>query len=814
MKKEKFLKVGLSVLCTAVLAACGGSDDDTPSPTNTPTPTNTATTTPTATATPTPSAIPTTQAGAQLTEAERAARAEQLSEEKNSYVAIQHAKKIRSDVEEKDGTATSNATPQRVSQTTLNPSLDTIVVAVPSNDKGKVTYLEDFQFNNGNGVVKTKASSVPGRNPNPGTAPGYELGSFATEYNLKNTESPVDNFINPAVSQINPISQPIFKANFTSNPTTSTFGLTRVIRDSIAANPTLAGTIGTDRNKLEQLIELVRKELNKYAEGKDKYQNIIDPMGRAFAGKIANLLPESANDLNNIGVPTSTSAYKNISSTTTGIQALEYILGKDVTAALTANAYPVDKTNANIKDYINYTQNVSGDNYANDLRNFINSDEVRKLVEAEINRGNRLDERYILSRETGKTNLNHIYKKEASGQDSSTAFDLGNSNYRQSTYSATLQNPPKFGATATETNTQGTRTGTALVYQAGRRVYITDDGKQGNNFNYVRTADYSRDHSYNGNLGATRAKGDGINTTTLSPDRNKVRELKDTVAEVYGNKTFTYEVGKTNNTDYFDNFANDGGNNAPFTGAFNKKTGYYASKELKHVQYGRVTSAISGLLPSDLKEGRVDGTVVGIYGRYGADGTENTYFARGNNRTSNADIAKLSGNLTYSGHAVAYGLDNSYNKVAAVTSSGIPNAIGSAAAGNGYSLWSGNHVNATIDTSKKTVEGSINNIWSNGKTQSNGDLDVQRVDLVTFKGDFGANGNMIGTSEVAEGAAANKKLTADERKGDFRAALFGSNGEEMAGNVKSSSNEAEKAWGASFGAAQVQGSPWATQISQ
>ena len=59
MKKEKFLKVGLSVLCTTVLAACGGSDDDTPSPTNTPTPTNTATTTPTATPTsmPTPSAL-------------------------------------------------------------------------------------------------------------------------------------------------------------------------------------------------------------------------------------------------------------------------------------------------------------------------------------------------------------------------------------------------------------------------------------------------------------------------------------------------------------------------------------------------------------------------------------------------------------------------------------------------------------------------------------------------------------------------------------------------------------------------------------
>ena len=95
------------------------------------------------------------------------------------------------------------------------------------------------------------------------------------------------------------------------------------------------------------------------------------------------------------------------------------------------------------------------------------------------------------------------------------------------------------------------------------------------------------------------------------------------------------------------------------------------------------------------------------------------------------------------------------------------------------------------------------------------------MDLVKFNGDFGANGNMIGTSEIVtsdtgtnKSAALNKNLTDEERKGTFHAALFGSNGEEMAGNVKSSSNEAEKAWGAAFGAAQVQGSPWATQISQ
>ena len=292
------------------------------------------------------------------------------------------------------------------------------------------------------------------------------------------------------------------------------------------------------------------------------------------------------------------------------------------------------------------------------------------------------------------------------------------------------------------------------------------------------------------------------------------------MAEVYGNKTFTYEVGKTN-ANYTDNFVNDGGNNAPFTGAFNKKTGYYNAKELKHVQYGRVTSAISGLQPSDLKDGVVDKTVVGIYGKYGQDGTENTYFARGNNRTSNADIAKLSGNLTYSGHAVAYGLDNSFNQIAAVPQGQIPNAIGAQASSSGYKLWSGNHVEATIDTSKKTVSGAISNIWSDGKTETNGNLNIKRVDLVKFNGDFGANGNMIGTSEIVtsdtgtnKSAALNKDLTAEERKGTFHAALFGSNGEEMAGNVKSSSNEAEKAWGAAFGAAQVQGSPWATQISQ
>ena len=810
MKKEKFLKVGLSVLCTAVLAACGGSDDDTPSPTNTPTPTNTATTTPTATPTsmPTPSAIPTTQAGAQLTEAERAARAEQLSEEKNAYVAMQQAKKINSDVDETTGTPTSNATLQRVSQTKLVPALDTIVVAVPSNNNSKVTYLEDFQFNNNQGLIK--ATSTPSANMTDVTT--FDKGTFVDKYKeVKTGVTDID-----GTNGLQPLTETQLKKHFDKGQD----GIFKYVYNSLSSTAHSA-TNPMTRAEFSAVIKKVRDELMDYANGAGKYSGIIDPLGRVEARKAAESIITSASSFGTTSGPYNTSV---IDPTAVSEQDVF-----DKLTTITDNGPSGESFSTAIGRASGYT---AADYYA-EMRKYSNTKELKQLVEEEIARGNRLNdstgnkERYVQSRKDGKTTLNHIYLRDqanSSASDNSTANDISTFYARQSTYDSNLGPTNKYGSTYTETNTQGTRTGEALVYQAGRRVYITDDGTPGRTFGYVRKTDVAgTEHQYNRN-GTTIAKGDGTHATAgtgiLDPNRNQVRQLKDTVAEVYGNKTFTYEVGKTN-ANYTDNFVNDGGNNAPFTGAFNKKTGYYDSKELKHVQYGRVTSAISGLQPSDLKAGVVDKTVVGIYGKYGQDGTENTYFARGNNRTSNADIAKLSGNLTYSGHAVAYGLDNSFNQIAAVPQGQIPNAIGAQAASSGYQLWSGNHVEATIDTSKKTVSGAISNIWSDGKTETNGNLNIKRVDLVKFNGDFGANGNMIGTSEIVtsdtgtnKSAALNKNLTDEERKGTFHAALFGSNGEEMAGNVKSSSNEAEKAWGAAFGAAQVQGSPWATQISQ
>ena len=791
MKKEKFLKVGLSVLCTAVLAACGGSDDDTPSPTNTPTPT--ATTTPTATPTsmPTPSAIPTTQAGAQLTEAERAARAEQLSEEKNSYVAMQHAKKINSDVDETTGTPTSNATLQRVSQTKLVPALDTIVVAVPSNDQGKVTYLEDFQFNN---VV---------------------VGSTVTAQKVKHAISDIPSIPAADADKVpTALSAAKLNKNFDIATTGDVNNLLAKINNSLSTTELL-----TTPDKIRDAINKIKNQLADYANN----QNIVDPLGKEYAGRLRDSIEafnaaKLSNDATDgYGGDNSSGTYKTLLKTNNERDVLTKILASTDPTASGEKASDI-VTHAKSLTQANFAKELNGEAGLNGYElNYkqISSNGFKQLVEAEIARGNKVNnEKYINSRKEGTTKLSHIY---LSPEDRSTDTDLSAGTARVSTAKA----GGGSDSTYTETDTQGRREGTALVYQAGRRVYITKETNAAAAPNYVRTSDVAgTSHQYNGD-GTTLAKGDGkTNTAGLSDDRNKVRSLEDSVAEVYGNKTFTYEIGKTN-ANYTDNFANDGGNNAPFTGNLNKKTGYYDSKELKHVQYGRVTSAISGLQPSDLRKGVVDKTVVGIYGKYGQDGTENTYFARGNNRTSNADIAKLSGNLTYSGHAVSYGLDNSFNQIAAVPQGQIPNAIGAQAASSGYQLWSGNHVEATIDTSKKTVSGAISNIWSDGKTETNGNLNIKRVDLVKFNGDFGANGNMIGTSEIVtsdtgtnKSAALNKNLTDEERKGTFHAALFGSNGEEMAGNVKSSSNEAEKAWGAAFGAAQVQGSPWATQISQ
>ena len=761
MKNDKFLKVGLSVLCTAVLAACGGSDDNSPKPTNTPTTTAipTATTSPTATttATPTPSSFALTPGGARLTDAEQADRTAQLNEEGKGYTAIQQIKKTNSDV---NGTNDSNSGTQRVSDTTLVPALDTVVVTVPTNASDKVTYVEDFQFNNKGGTKFTTNTA-----------------DASTSTDLR-----VFNLLND--KQVTYNNDPAYIEAYNT--------ALKTLSDAID----VSSAVGNDAKIAAYKTALVAAIRNYATTNSSSTEPHVAQIARSFT---------------TLATQIDSGSFPSIAGTFTNDQALTDAKNLSTNTEYAAQTAATKTVTINNTNYSTDAQKVGI------VRTLAKRDSGTDIVQTTIAANQSL---FQNARDAGTARLSDIYAKSSATGDNTR--DTKNGVNR--TDNIELKYDENNNITnITETKTKGTKstvgyneTGSlkdAYTYQTGRRVYadLTDDSKynkKGNAAGYVNTANGKSIDGDGGSVNRTVVGSNALRTNqTFSSTTGQ--HTAGNVAEVYGTKTFAYEIGLTD-SEYTDNFVDDGGNNAPFTGTLNQATGVFENiKPLKHVQYGRVTSAISGLQPSNLKDGVTPDTVVGQYGEFGANGTENTYFSRGNNHITQSQVAALDGKLTYAGHAVGYGLDDSYNtKVAA---SNIPNAVGRGS--SGYKLWSGNHVEATIDTAKKGVTGSIYNIWSNGAVdRTTNKMALDKVDLVTFKGDFGANGNMIGTSTLV--GTNNTALTAEDKAGTFHASLFGAQGEELGGNVKSNTQEADKAWGASFGAARVNASPWADQISQ
>lgn len=306
---------------------------------------------------------------------------------------------------------------------------------------------------------------------------------------------------------------------------------------------------------------------------------------------------------------------------------------------------------------------------------------------------------------------------------------------------------------ATKTTTYGSGSGDVLVYQNDR----------------VNYTDYSKK--------VVRADG------TLNDKLNNQapRSTANTVAEIYGHLTFP--EGKETDR----NLTNNRPKNTAQANLPLAANGH--SKVLNNVQYGRVTSALNGYTVKDLeqgvfKEGVLDNTVVVNYGLQGAAGTEDHYLYRGVGNTTAqqlADVVKAEKGktLTYRGHAVSYGLDNSFQDW---EKAGRPNALG-----NQFSFVSGNHVVADVDLTKNTVKGSIYNKWFKNTAENPTVVDSK---LVTFAGTLYDNGGIKGTSTYLK----------DKTQGVFAATLFGDKAQEMGGIVSSNNKTASKSWGAVFGA--------------
>ena len=226
---------------------------------------------------------------------------------------------------------------------------------------------------------------------------------------------------------------------------------------------------------------------------------------------------------------------------------------------------------------------------------------------------------------------------------------------------------------------------------------------------------------------------------------------------------------------------------------------------LDHVQYGRVTANTDAGAIEQLAKSYKDGANFHQFSTINKVNESNKqsveefnktdtaidyYFARGLEPTKN-DKMPTEGTVKYLGHALTYGLDNSFHG-----GNNDNNKTNTAVITPRDAV--GNFVEATLDTATKQVNGSIYNVWS--VDSDNLIKGVVKDNLVTFSGDVQGNTNsVLGTAKLAYTAAANTPTEAS-----FRGGFFGDNASELAGNINTTKEGyGNTAWGAVFGAKAV-----------
>ncbi|MBR7059675.1 MAG: transferrin-binding protein-like solute binding protein [Neisseriaceae bacterium] len=215
---------------------------------------------------------------------------------------------------------------------------------------------------------------------------------------------------------------------------------------------------------------------------------------------------------------------------------------------------------------------------------------------------------------------------------------------------------------------------------------------------------------------------------------------------------------------------------------------------LDHVQYGRVTAKLD---PTDFYLQSNKAGAGGYFYRYAEVGphldaeTVDTYFYRGTDETTIAQMDALTDNqIIYQGHAIMFGLDNSFHGLK--TDGNVPTGV---VENPNIAQGIGNFVEGVFDVGAKTFKGNVYNYFAyenNGKTEGVKDYLVEFGALVkgnTIAGDA----NLVYKPEV---------------KGQIRGSFFGANASEIGGTfsgVSSTENkvDGEIRWGGAFGAHRV-----------
>ncbi|RRD90545.1 transferrin-binding protein-like solute binding protein [Conchiformibius steedae] len=331
----------------------------------------------------------------------------------------------------------------------------------------------------------------------------------------------------------------------------------------------------------------------------------------------------------------------------------------------------------------------------------------------------------------------------------------------------------------TKISREGTAPAKGLVYQKDRKIYIHG----GVNAAGKNNSGFKANEKVNVLTFDERGNPKTEDIKQFSDENFGGVDPSETVLEVYGNK-FTFSKTEGGNpVKYAEEDAKEykNGKNLPLE-----------NTTLHHVQYGRVTSQLSGRHLDDFVEGLHQNhpTYIVAFGKYGADGTENHYFARGVNNTTADQLAALpahygTNKLTYQGHVVPYGLDHSFRQ--GQNNGKVPTALGGSA--KEY-LISGTHIRANVDLATKLVDGNVYNVWGLVKNNDFDTLTKVEAPLVGFNGTLADNGNIAGTAQ---------NYTKDYAPGVFNATIFGAKGEEMGGTIVSANPE-KLQWGLSFGA--------------
>ncbi|CAM2991408.1 transferrin-binding protein-like solute binding protein [Dichelobacter nodosus] len=206
---------------------------------------------------------------------------------------------------------------------------------------------------------------------------------------------------------------------------------------------------------------------------------------------------------------------------------------------------------------------------------------------------------------------------------------------------------------------------------------------------------------------------------------------------------------------------------------------------LENVQYGRVSGDIDAeaLASADLVNGEVN-HIHSPYITRNSDKAVNQYFYRGTSATTLKEMEALPTDkiLVYQGHALMYGIDNSFH---GGKNNSLPYSFGKGKDNTAI----GNFVRAEVDLNKDKVAGAVYNVWQKGETS-----ELIPDNLVKFEGNVHGN-TVLGTAE----------RTYKEGTADFRASFFGKEANEMGGSFNSNlakdgyTHEGD-VWGGVFGA--------------